>query len=284
MSVAVDVLIPACGRPAALAVLLAGLLAQTERRFRVVIADQGDAPGADPAHAAGAAELAAAVRVLEARGHQVLLHRRERRRGVAENRDFLLRQARAPRVWFLDDDVIVEPDLLARLMRHMDEERCGFVGCGLIGLSFRDDVRPHEQAVEFWEGRVEPEEVRPGTPAWERHRLHNAANLLHLAQRLAPSPGESRVYRVAWVGGCVLYDRAALEAVGGFGFWRQLPSQSAGEDVLAQLRVMARFGGCAVFPSGAYHQELPTTVPDRHVDAPHALSLHPEAAAARAVA
>jgi hypothetical protein len=86
------------------------------------------------------------------------------------------------------------------------------------------------------------------------------------------------------VGGCVLYDRAALEAVGGFGFWRELPPESAGEDVLVQLRVMARFGGCAIFPSGAYHQELPTTVPDRRVDAPHALPLGADPRAAGAVA
>jgi GT2 family glycosyltransferase len=282
MSPELDVLIPSCGRPAALAVLLTSLAAQTAGRLRVVVSDQGD-DGGDPRP--GARELVAVRRLLEARGHTVELHRHLPRRGVAENRQFLLEQARAPRVLFLDDDVILEPDLLARLVRHLDDERCGFVGCGLIGLSFRGDVRPHEQAVEFWDGPVRPEEVRPGSPAWERHRLHNAANLLHLAERLAWPPGESRVYRVAWVGGCVLYDRAALEACGGFGFWPELPPESAGEDVLVQLRVMARFGGCAIFPSGAYHQELPTTVVERRVDAPHALPLHDaDRAPARAVA
>jgi GT2 family glycosyltransferase len=276
-----DVLIPACGRPAALAVLFAGLAAQTERRFRVIVADQGERGAAG---SAASAELAAVARVLEAHGHEVELHHRLPRRGVAENRQFLLEQARAPRLLFLDDDLILEPDLVARLLRHMDQERCGFVGCGLIGLSFRDDVRPGEQAIEFWDGPVRPEEVRPGTAAWERHRLHNAANLLHLAQRLAPAPGDSRVYRVAWVGGCVLYDRRSLELVGGFGFWPALPPESAGEDVLVQLRIMARFGGCAIFPSGAYHQELPTTVAQRHVDAPLVLPLNGDAATAGAVA
>ena len=51
-----------------------------------------------------------------------------------------------------------------------------------------------------------------------------------------------------------------------------LMASPAGEDVLAQLRVMARRGGCAVMPSEACHQELETTVPDRTVDAPWALS------------
>jgi hypothetical protein len=34
---------------------------------------------------------------------------------------------------------------------------------------------------------------------------------------------------------------------------------------------MARHGGCGLIPSGAYHQELPTTVRDRRVDAPRVL-------------
>src|SRR5581483_10341721 len=106
---------------------------------------------------------------------------------------------------------------------------------------------------------------------WHRHRLHNAANLLHVARRLGLDARRPRTYRVAWVGGCVLYDAAKLRAVGGFEFWRELPVDHCGEDVVAQLRVMERFGGCGLVPSGAYHQELPTTVPDRRVDAPRVL-------------
>jgi hypothetical protein len=82
-----------------------------------------------------------------------------------------------------------------------------------------------------------------------------------------------RIYRVAWVGGCVLYDTAKLRESGGFQFWRELPAEHCGEDVFAQQRVMARFGGCGLIPSGAYHQELPTTLPKRDVDAPKVLSL-----------
>jgi hypothetical protein len=64
----------------------------------------------------------------------------------------------------------------------------------------------------------------------------------------------------------VLYDAAALRDVGGFSFWRELPPAHVGEDVLAQLRVIARHG-CGITPSGAYHQELATTVHDRRIDA-----------------
>ena len=75
------------------------------------------------------------------------------------------------------------------------------------------------------------------------------------------------------MGACVLYDVAKLRAAGGYSFWRELPPEHSGEDVLAQLRVMARYGGCGIIPSGVYHQELPTTVTDRRVDAPKVLDL-----------
>jgi GT2 family glycosyltransferase len=263
MPAALDVLIPTFRRPAALAVLLTSLTAQTWRNFRVVVSDQTED---DDPLAAG--EVMAATRLLRARGHQVELHRHLPRRGLAEHRQSLLDRVTAPLCLFLDDDLILEPDLVERLVATIEEEGCGFVGSGLVGLSHVHDVRPHEQELELWEGPVVPEEVRPGDPAWARHRLHNAANLHHVGERLALGPGERLRYRVAWIGGCVLYDAAALRDVGGFGFWRDLPPDHAGEDVLAQLRVMAARGGCGILPAGAYHQELPTTVPDRSVDAP----------------
>lgn len=58
----------------------------------------------------------------------------------------------------------------------MRDERCGFVGSAVIGLSYVDDVRPVEQALKLWDGPVRPEVVRPGMPSYERHRLHNAAS------------------------------------------------------------------------------------------------------------
>lgn len=261
----VDILIPTCGRPAALAVTLTSLLAQTWRDVRIVISDQSD----DDGPLAG--EIQAILRVFAARGTRVDVHRHVPRQGMAEQRDFLLSHARARYCLFLDDDLILEPEVVALLWSAIREERCGFVGNAVIGLSYLDDVRPHEQAIEFWDGRVRPETILPNTPQWERYRLHNAANVYHLQQRLGITPRNPRTYRVAWVGGCVLYDTEALRASGGFGFWRKLPSVHCGEDVLAQLRVMARFGGCGLLPSGVYHQELPTTLVDRQVDAPKVL-------------
>ena len=257
----VDVLIPTYQRPTALAVTLAGLAAQTRPPDRILISDQSPAgQGAATDH------VEAMVRVLELRGSEVRRHVHLPRRGLAEHRDFLLSETRADHALFLDDDVWIEPNLVERLLRAIQRGRCGFVGSAVIGLSHQHDVRPEEQSVEFWPGPPEPESVRPHGRAWQRHRLHNAANLLHLRQRLAPS--EDRLYKVAWVGGCVLYHTATLRAAGGFAFWRDLPLEHSGEDVLAQMRVMERAGGAGLFPSGAYHLELPTTVPVRTVDAP----------------
>lgn len=262
-----DVLVPTYNRPAALALTLNSLGDQTRAPFRVVISDQSDEDVSRPA------EVRAVLRLLRARGNEVALHRHLPRRGMAEQRQFLLDHARARHALFLDDDVLLDPDLLQRMLDAIRQQRCGFVGSALIGLSFVDDERPEEQAIEFWEGPVLPENLTPRGAEWARHRLHNAANLYHVQRRLGLTPERQRLYKVAWVGGCVLYDVEALRASGGFDFWRALPRDHSGEDVVAQLRVMARYGGCAVIPSGAYHQELPTTIPHREVDAPHALAV-----------
>lgn len=278
----VDVLVPTCRRPAALAATLATVACQTAPDLRVVVSDQTEdrsgpgrrnGAGADPfglpAPGGGVGEEARSVlRVLAARGQEFEVHRHLPPRGLAEHRQFLLSRARGRYALFLDDDVLLEPDLVERLLAAIEEHGCGFVGSAVIGLSYAGDLRPHEEHLELWEGPVVPEEVTPESPAWDRHRLHNAANLWHVQRRLGLTKAGQRVYKVAWVGGCVLYDVGKLRAAGGYSFWDDLPPEHCGEDVLAQLRVMARFGGCGLVPSGAYHQELPTTVPRREADAP----------------
>jgi GT2 family glycosyltransferase len=273
----VDVLVPTCNRACALAVTLATLAAQTLPAFRIIISDQSDGPAVFDKP-----ELKAVLRLLRAGGREVVCLRHLPRRGMAEQRAFLLSQVQAPYCLFIDDDVLLEPDLVERLLRAIQREQCGFVGSALHGLSFIDDIRPHQQQIEFWETRVQPETVTPGSPAWARHHLHSAANLWHVQNRLGLDRGSSRLYRVAWIGGCVLFDSAKLRAAGGFDFWRELPDAHCGEDVLAQLRVMERYGGCGLIPSGAYHMELPTTVATRDVDAPKVLPIVVEEAGSEA--
>lgn len=259
----VDVLIPTRDRPAALAATLAGVAAQDGVAFGVVVSDQSDGPPswADPA-------VAGVVRILRHRGHPVLLGRHLPRRGLAEHRAYLLSRSAARYVLCLDDDVWLEPAALARLVAAIGELRCGFVGNAVHGLSYRDDVRPdsHRQ-FEAWDRRPEPERVRPGSPEWWRAGLHAAANLLHVTEKLRLAPGEWRPYKVSWIGGCVLFDRARLVASGGFDFWRRLPQDHQGEDAAAQLAVLERFGGAGIVPSGAFHLEVPTTVVDRGLEA-----------------
>lgn len=249
----VDVLLPTCDRPLAFAMTLAGVALQSHAHLRLVVADQNAASlHAQPA-------VAALRRVIEARGGAVEWHHRPARRGIAEQREFLLQQARAAALLYLDDDVLMEPWVLGELLAALERERCGFVGAFPAGLSFREDERPAQQYVEFWHGPVEPESLDPGAAAWERRRhLHRAANLYHATR--AHAPARPRLYKVAWVASCVLYDRAKLLDVGGFSFWTRLPRYHSGEEVLAQNLLMRRYGGCAMMPSGTYHAEEPSTV------------------------
>ncbi|MBW4469916.1 MAG: glycosyltransferase family 2 protein [Stenomitos rutilans HA7619-LM2] len=263
---AVDVLIPTCNRPTALAVTLTSLIAQTFQNFRIIISDQ-----TEDTNPLETGEVQAVLRVLAAHGHEVVLHKHLPRLGIAEQRQFLLDQASATYVLYLDDDLILEANLTQHLVRTIQTEGCGFVGSAPHGLSFRCDVRSHEQAIEFWQGAVQPEVVKPDTPQWERWRLHNAANLYHVQQRLGLAAADPQTYKVAWVAGCVLYDLEKLRSIGGFNFWRDLPPAHGGEDVRVQLLLMARYGGCGIIPSGAYHQEVPTTIRDRAVAADHAI-------------
>jgi len=247
-------------------VTLACLAGQTFRDFRVVIADQSD--GAADASLSGR-ECAAALNVLRIQGHEVELHLLSARKGMAEQRQFLLRRSVAPYVLYLDDDLVLEPWLLDRLLQTLREQGCGFIGSALIGPSFQDRPFADEAGLfEPWQGRVIAETVRPGTREWQRYILHDAANVLQLQRGVGLGSGDRVVYKVAWVGGCVLFDRAKLLACGVYDFWPQLPREHCGEDVLAQLRVMSRYGGCGMLPSGAYHQDLPTTLPERRHNAP----------------
>jgi len=161
--------------------------------------------------------------------------------------------------------------VLEMLVRVLRQEGCGFVGSSVIGLSYLNDVRPEQQRVEMWDGPVQPEDVRPSTEAWDRWQLHSAANLYHVQRRVGATPDAPLRYKVAWVSACVLYDVAKLREIGGFSFWKSLPEEHCGEDVLVQLELMRAYGGCGVMPSGAYHQELPTTIPRRDVGAERVL-------------
>ncbi len=265
----VDVLLPTCNRVESFVMALAGLATQQHRALRVIVADQSDPPVADRP------VVQAIARVIEARGGSIEWHHRLPSKGIAEQREFLLRQSTAGAVLYLDDDVLMEPDVVLRLLTTLRREGCAFVGAFPAGLSYRNDVRPSQQRIDYWEGPVRPEAVEPESPEWERWHLHRAANLFHVAATLPP--GEERRYKVAWVASCILYDRERLIEVGGFAFWSRLPRYHSGEEVLVQNLLMRRWGGCALVPSGTYYSEVPSTVLNEAGTVEgHALDLLPE--------
>ena len=248
----VDVLLPTYNRLTSLILTLSGVAAQTHADLHVIVADQGQ----DPVEQEPVVQTLR--RVIEARGGSVEWHTRPQIDGIVEQRDFLLRQATADAVLYLDDDVFMEPWVVECLLETLQIQRCGFVGAFPVGLSHREDVRPEQQIVDYWDGPVQPEVVEPDSPQWERWQLHRAANLYHVS-RSVPQ-GEFRLYKVAWIASCILYDRAKLLEVGGFSFWPRLPRYHSGEEVLVQNLLMRRWGGSGIMPSGTYYTQVPTTV------------------------
>lgn len=259
----VDVLIPTFRRKTGLAIVLTSLLGQTFTDFDVIISSQAD-PDDDYLDDL---EIRMLVLALRRHGHKVSIHRHLPRRGMAEQRHFLLKQSNAPYVHYFDDDVLLDPPVMARMLDVIRAEGCGFVGCPATGLHYLHDVRPHQQRIELWMGPVTPEPFGPGDIPMERHLVNNAANPLHLEDRLCRD-GRIVRYKVAWVGGAnVLYDRAKLLDVGGFSWWDRLPPEHAGEEVVVQFLLIRKYGGCGILPSGTYHLDLPTNVADRRRNA-----------------
>jgi len=259
----VDVLIPTYQRKTGLAIVLTSLLGQTFSDFDVIISDQTRHEDVY----LNSVEIQMLVRALRWHGHRVTLHHHLPRRGMAEQRHFLLEQSQAPFVHYLDDDVLLDPPVMERMVRTLESEGCGFVGCAATGLHYLHDRRPHQQQIDLWTGPVAAEPFAPERIPWERHLVNNAANPLHLEQRLVTN-GEVVRYKVAWVGGAnVLYDRAKLLSVGGFSWWERLPPKHAGEEVVAQFLLIRKYGGCGILPSGTYHLDMPTTIEDRECNA-----------------
>jgi GT2 family glycosyltransferase len=264
----IAVLIPTYQRLKALAVTITTLYYQSEKSFDIVISDQSPRDELNKDNS-----FQTIKRLLEINGHRVTVLRNLPARGMAQQRQFLLDQSSSPYSLFLDDDLVLDSFVVKNMKQVLRSKNIGFVGCAVIGLSYQNDVRPHQQEIEFWDEEITPEAIIPRSSQWERYRLHNAANPYHVEKKFNATPDKPLLYKVAWVGGCVMYDTEKLREVGGFSFWKDLPEQHCGEDVLAQLRVMKKYGGCGIIPSGVYHQELETTVPDRKINAPEFLEI-----------
>src|SRR5437762_1099486 len=98
----VDILIPTYNRLSSLILTLSGVASQILRDIHVIVADQGQQPVENEQ------VVPTLRRLLEVRGGSLEWHTRPQIHGIAEQRDFLIRQASADAVLYLDDDVFLE--------------------------------------------------------------------------------------------------------------------------------------------------------------------------------
>src|SRR5690606_38237977 len=112
----VSILIPTYNRLVALAATLAALTAQCFRDFEIVIADQGEDRVAD------SCTIRTLCRLFELHGNPVRLLTNFPRRGIAQQRQFLLDHATGRFSLFLDDDVVLEGDALRRMVEALEAE------------------------------------------------------------------------------------------------------------------------------------------------------------------
>ncbi|MEW5853708.1 MAG: glycosyltransferase family A protein [Myxococcota bacterium] len=264
----VDILIPTANRVPALISTLSGVTAQTHASLRVLVADHGDRPAREDR------VIRSLCRIIESRGGEVDWHQRAASPMLAEQRDYLLRHARADVVLFLDDDVYMEPPVVQRLLHTLQAERCGFVGAFPSAEWMHRRATAAAPPLELWNGPVRPETLEPDSPEWERTRLHLDGATMDAAHHLPP--GTVRRYKVAWVAGCVMYDRRKLLTVGGFSFWPRLPPRHVGEEALVQNLLMRRWGGCAIMPALTHRAESPSWLYADAQPGPRALELLPE--------
>ena len=205
----ITILIPTYKRVKALAVTLTSLYYQKEAEFDIVISDQSpdDVLYEDQS-------IQTIKRLLEIKGHSVSILKNLPARGMAQQRQFLLEQSKSKYSLFLDDDLILDDYVVRNMKQTLEKESIGFVGCAVIGLSYKNDVRPHQQYIELWDGGVTPETIIPKSSEWERYKVHNAANIYHVEQKFNATPDKPIPYKVAWVGGCVMYDTDKLREIG----------------------------------------------------------------------
>lgn len=161
MDPTVDVLVSTRDRPAPLATTLAGLAAQDGVPFRIILSDQSELP-------LGHAALAM-IRALRRQGVPVKTLCNRPPRGSAQQRDFLLRHARAPYVLFLADDVLLKIGSLRRLHTVISKLGCGMVsyadvdGCVLFDRAALQVVGSHSPdavAEQFGSATIRPAESK----------------------------------------------------------------------------------------------------------------------------
>ncbi|MRH27793.1 mycofactocin system glycosyltransferase [Microbacterium sp. SYP-A9085] len=145
------VVVPVHGRPTELERLLAGL-----RELSVLVVDDGTP---EP--------VASALRAVVAAGGARLL-RTERNAGPASARNHGLRHVQTPFVAFVDSDVVLDVEALARMLRHFADPGLALVGPRIVGTGpGRTWVERYENARSSVDLGRRAALVRPRSPvAW----------------------------------------------------------------------------------------------------------------------
>src|SRR5215216_2899047 len=117
----VNILIPTYKRLKALAVTLTSLYYQSEKSFDIIIADQSTNDDIEKDNS-----IQTIIRLFRIKGNRVTILKNLPRKGMAQQRQFLLEHSEARYSVFLDDDVILEPYVIRNMRQVLEKHRCGF--------------------------------------------------------------------------------------------------------------------------------------------------------------
>jgi glycosyltransferase involved in cell wall biosynthesis len=176
----VSVIVTSYNRPDALAAVLAGLLAQDERGFEILIADDGSRE--DTRALVETSARSAPMRIVH-----VWQEDRGFRAGAARNR--AAAQARGTYLVFLDGDCVPRADFIAR---HRQLAERGWMVAGnriLLSESFTAEVLARREPIHAWH----PEQWRQ---ARARAAINRTAPLRHLPLGALRKLGSRRWQRV----------------------------------------------------------------------------------------
>lgn len=110
----ISVCIPTIGRPEILNSVLMGIFNNREVVDEVIILDQGDTPASE------AYQVSLAIDLLSLNHIRVNYIRQRLSKGIAENRYFLVKEARNHLVMMVDDDVVLDVGCISRLCKALE--------------------------------------------------------------------------------------------------------------------------------------------------------------------
>jgi GT2 family glycosyltransferase len=198
----VDVCIPTCNRPVFLASALTSIALSECKDMSVYILDEGIET---PVGSTG--QLIPVFELLEARGIPVFYRRHALSKGIGHARNELVKMGRGEFVYFLDDDTVAEPRVIADMVRIFDQEKdtVGLYGC-------ISDVAPFKQGDRI---------TMDAKPEW---RSSNQIVSLPILYECNVGNGTNLMWR-----------RSVLEQCGGydFGYWDE-----PGEDGIIMYRML----------------------------------------------